>query len=243
MRHSQTTTMLAITVLLATACGDDGTGDDGAATTAASDGGTGDATATTAPESATDTGTPATSADTTDGGASTGDADTTDGGADSSGDTGVAMCPDLGDPCTQCESTMCPDEYCGCFDNGSCGLLVQCGLACDLNDQDCYQQCWTMYPEGISDAGLLTHCAGTLCLAECGAYEPLSQCQLCLYADCPDEMNVCISNPECTALLECLDACEDPGCENGCYALHPDGLADSGPVGECAQRACLTECA
>ncbi len=158
-------------------------------------------------------------------------------------DTRPLQCPDVGDPCTICESTQCPDEYCGCFDNGSCVLLAQCAAQCAVGDAACNQACWTQYPEGISDGALLTHCAATTCTADCGAYTPLNECQRCLYAECPDSMNGCVSNPECTALLECLDTCEDVGCENGCYAVHPDGLADSGPVGECAQEACLLDCA
>ncbi len=233
-------TVLTMASLLLLACGDDGggtggsTGDPstGAATTSEteSSGSTGSSTGTTTDPSGTSSGPGSTSS-----------VDSSSGG--SSSDTGEGLCPDLGDPCTQCEATMCPDEYCGCFDNGSCGLLAQCAAGCEIGDAECNQACWTMHPEGISDGALLTHCAATLCMPECGPFVPLTECQVCLYSECQDAMNVCVSNPECTALLECLDACENPGCENGCYALHPDGFADSGPVGECAQRACLTACA
>ena len=234
MRRSHLTTTFAITCLvIPTACGDDGSGDGGSsgsgtATSAATD----DPTATTG---VTGTMNPA---DTT------GTPDPTDTAADGSSDeTGPQLCPDIGEPCTVCESTQCPDEYCSCYNNGSCLLLAQCAAECDIGDAECNQACWTQYPEGISDGAVLTHCAATTCTAECGPYVPLTDCQLCLYSQCPESMNVCISNPECTALLECLDACEMPGCENTCYALYPDGLADSGPVGECAQDACLVECA
>ncbi len=158
-------------------------------------------------------------------------------------DTETLTCPDVGDPCTTCESTECPDEYCGCFNNGSCVLLAQCALRCDPGDIRCNQACWTEFPGGISDGALLTHCAATTCADQCGSFVPLTPCQLCSYRECPQEMNICVSNPECSALLACLDLCEDPGCEATCYALYPEGLADSGPVGECAQDACLQECA
>ena len=165
-----------------------------------------------------------------------------EGPADTSSDTGAPSCPDVGDPCTQCEATMCPQEYCDCYNNGSCVLLAQCTLECAIDDLACNQACWTQYPDGISDGALLTHCAATVCMPQCGPFVALTECQQCLYGRCPEEMNVCVSNPDCTALLACLDACEIPGCENGCYALYPDGLADSGPVGECAQDACTGEC-
>lgn len=167
----------------------------------------------------------------------------TPGDDDASGSSGTRICSDVGDPCTICESTTCPAEYCGCYDNGSCLLLAQCVAGCAVDDTACAQACWTQYPDGISDGALLTHCAATLCAEACGRYVPLTPCQLCLYTECAEAMNVCIANPECTALLQCLDACEAPGCENTCYIAHPDGLADSGPVGRCAQEACVTQCA
>lgn len=167
-----------------------------------------------------------------------------DSGSDNtSNDTDPGICPDAGGRCTICESTECPDEYCDCYNNGSCVLLAQCTFACPVGDIECNQLCWTTYPEGISDGALLTQCAATTCSGQCGALNPLTECQICLYGECSQAMNTCVSNPECTALLTCLDLCEDPGCENTCYAVHPDGLADSGPVGDCAQDACLQQCA
>ena len=238
----RTKTWIVAGLFAAVGCGDDGNGGDTGgrgSTSAATE--TGSATGDPTGPAGTDD--PSGPADTTSGPGSTSAADTTTGPSDSSGDTGVAMCPDVGEPCTQCEATMCPQVYCDCFNNGSCGLLAQCALQCDIGDQACNQACWTMYPEGISHGALLSHCAATLCMPECGPFLPLTECQQCLYAQCQPQMNVCIANPDCTALLQCLDECTDPGCENGCYALYPGGLADSGPVGECAQDACLTECA
>lgn len=142
-----------------------------------------------------------------------------------------------------CESATCPFEYCGCLDNPDCLLLAQCTSLCTNGDAACNQACWTLYPEGISDGALLTHCAATDCTAECGDYVPLSSCQECLYRQCQPQMNVCVANPDCTVLLECLAACDEPGCESTCYTAHPDGLADSGPVGECGQDACVDACA
>jgi hypothetical protein len=55
-------------------------------------------------------------------------------------------------------------------------------------------------------------------------------------------MNTCYANPDCVLLLACLDACMTPGCENGCYAQHPDGLGDAGPVGDCLQASCAAAC-
>lgn len=158
-------------------------------------------------------------------------------------ETGAMICPDVDEPCTACESTNCADDYCNCFNNGSCVLLAQCTAQCDVGDVACNQECWTDFPEGISDGALLTHCAATVCTDACGPFVPLTPCQQCLYAECPTQMNVCVANPECTELLECLAACDEAGCENTCYTVHQGGLADSGPVGDCAQESCTQECA
>ena len=161
----------------------------------------------------------------------------------SADETGAGICPDVGEPCTICESTQCPEAYCDCFNNGSCVLLAQCNAACNIADAGCFQACWALYPEGISDGAVLTDCAATTCNDECGGlFTPLNDCQLCLYGECSDAMNTCVANPQCFALLACLDTCDDVGCENTCYAVYPDGLADSGPVGQCAQDACLRVC-
>lgn len=236
------TTSALLGLLLA--CGDDSSSssetDAASSTSAATTSGQTESSSTAATTSATDA--PTTTRDGSSTASSSGGSDSSTGG-DSTSETGAGLCPDVGDPCTICESTQCPDAYCDCFNNGSCVLLAQCVAGCEIGDVVCNQACWTQYPEGISDGAILTHCAGTTCMSDCGAYVPLTECQQCLYTECPQEMNTCVSNPECSALLACLDACENPGCENTCYTVHPDGLADSGPVGECAQDACLQACA
>lgn len=232
------TTCTFATLALLVACGDDN-GGTGTATDGTSTGSSSGSSTTSGPDQPETTVDPSGATTTDDTGLDTSSSGSP---ADSSSETGAAICPDVGEPCTQCESTTCSQEYCDCYNNGSCVLLSQCALQCDIGDTECYQACWSMYPDGISDAALLTHCAATVCMPECGPFIPLTECQQCLYGRCPEEMNVCISNPDCTALLYCLDECELPGCENGCYALYPGGLADSGPVGECAQEACTVEC-
>lgn len=163
-------------------------------------------------------------------------------GGQSTGGAGGGTCFALGDACTECELANCPTEYCDCFQNDECVALAQCAITCPPGDVECYQPCWTASPGGISDAALLTHCAGTVCAASCPGFVPLEPCQECLYTSCDAEMNACMSNPDCTALLLCLDACTAPGCENQCYNEHPGGLADAGPVGTCLQSACAAQC-
>jgi hypothetical protein len=177
------------------------------------------------------------------GGAGTGgEATTSTTSSSSSTGQGGGTCADFGDPCTQCELAECPTEYCGCYDNAECGQLALCIAGCGANDAACKQGCWTDHEGGISDGALLVHCAGTTCAEACPGAEPLAPCGVCLYGNCPAVMNTCIANAECVALLACLAQCPSTGCENQCYANHPDGLADAADVGECAQAECAAEC-
>jgi hypothetical protein len=167
---------------------------------------------------------------------------TTTSSSATSGSGGGPTCDDLGDACTACEATECADIYCNCYGNAQCGLLYQCLLPCAPDDLACQQACWTAHEDGVSDGALLVHCAATACATACPGYTPLTPCQECLFTECEPQMNTCYANPDCITLLACLDECTTPGCENGCYALYPDGLGDAGPVGDCLQASCAAAC-
>jgi hypothetical protein len=152
-------------------------------------------------------------------------------------------CVDLGEPCTACELNSCTDVYCECYGSTSCGLLADCIYNCPVGDTACHQGCATQYPDGITDGALLAHCAATNCPAECPGWQPLTDCQLCLYQSCEPQMNLCIANADCTAMLYCIDACgSDATCTNGCYAMYPNGLNEAYAVGICSQANCLPSC-
>lgn len=181
----------------------------------------------------------ATSASSGSGGA--GSAATTTGQGGEGAQGGGAACPDLGDPCTTCEAALCAPTYCDCYENVECGAMAACAEACGYTPE-CYQGCAIAHPDGISEGALLTHCAGTVCSDACPGFVPLDPCQLCLYTECQPEMNTCVSNPDCTALLTCLDGCDDAECTNDCYFTYPDGSGDVGPVGDCLQESCAAAC-
>jgi hypothetical protein len=165
------------------------------------------------------------------------------GGTTSNGNGGgEPTCRDLGDPCTQCEVQNCNDSYCACYGDQQCGDLFLCLSMCGLDDQNCWQACYTNNPGGISKAALISSCAATECTVECPGAIALDPCEICLYDKCDTAMNACIANPACLELLVCLDTCNSPGCENQCYSLYPNGLADAGAVGNCLQASCATEC-
>lgn len=152
-------------------------------------------------------------------------------------------CPGVGDPCTTCESASCPKAYCDCYNDPECVLMAQCLAKCAIGDEACSQPCWTAHPSAISVGALLYDCAGTVCTKGCPGYPPLGECLVCVYTRCQPEMNACISKPECTKLLDCVAACATPMCETSCYQMFPGGSAEAGPVANCLQAQCPTECA
>ena len=141
----------------------------------------------------------------------------------------------------KCEIDACPETYCACYGDSECLALSACILSCG-GTPECYQSCATQHPTAISRGALLVDCAARDCPVECPGYQPLTECQSCLYARCPEQMNTCVANPDCTELLYCLDACTDAECTNDCYFEFPDGTGDAGPVGTCLQDECPAEC-
>lgn len=165
-------------------------------------------------------------------------------GEDDGGESGPA-CVDFGDACTACERTACEASFCECYGNVDCGLYADCTFACADWDWECYQACNTAHPNGISDAVLLNDCAADSCEAECAGYPliELTPCQQCTYESCETQMNSCLANPACTELVFCINDCfGDTSCQESCYATHPGGVTDMGPVGQCAINSCAAEC-
>jgi hypothetical protein len=182
----------------------------------------------------------------TGGGGHGGDGSASSASAGSTASTGGAgggeTCPNAGDACTTCEATACPQIYCDCYHSPECLLMAACTTKCNPSDVACNQPCWTAHPTAISAGALLVDCAGSMCPAGCPGYQPLTKCQVCLYTRCQSAMNTCIANPDCTKLLICIGACTTPACETSCYQQFPNGAADAGPVANCTQAHCATEC-
>ena len=152
-------------------------------------------------------------------------------------------CPALGDTCTGCESASCSKTYCDCYNDAECVLMATCIAKCAPGDEACDQLCWTAHPSAISMGALLIDCAGTTCSKGCPGYQPIGACLVCLYTSCAPEMNTCFSNPDCTQLLVCINACTTPMCETSCCQQYPKGSADAGPVANCLQSHCVSACA
>lgn len=162
----------------------------------------------------------------------------------SGGAGGTEVCPGAGDACTGCLSEQCAEVYCGCYDEIHCGGYLQCLGTCMMGDTACAQNCATVHEPGISAAILTADCAATVCDAACNFGNALTGCQKCLYTACAPQMNACIADPECLALIACLQMCMpgDMACAQACIGQHPDGLSEVQDVRDCRLDNCFDVC-
>ena len=74
----------------------------------------------------------------------------------------------------------------------------------------------------------------------------LPACPECLFTKCSGQMNTCLAQPKCAALVQCVQACPagDEPCQNACINAHQDGVFAGLPVVQCSNAAggCMNEC-
>lgn len=156
---------------------------------------------------------------------------------------GRAGCKGLGDACSDCAAMQCNAQYCACYGNPTCGQLVACVQNCPPGDMGCGQNCLTANEAGITDALLLSDCAAGGCMADCPTAAKLTACEVCALQNCPQQMNKCVANPECTALIQCVEGCMgDDFCNAGCAFDHGDGQTDAQAVQDCTKTPCANQC-
>ena len=169
------------------------------------------------------------------------------GGTTTGTGTATVICNDFGDPCTECVAVECPERWCDCVGNSSCLGLLQCAGDCSGNDPGCTQVCYTQFESGISDAALITDCAGSLCPAQCpgNGGSTLDDCTECILQDCETEINDCLAAPECLQLYDCLtNQCGplDLMCQDACYDTYDAGISKLQTMLTCAGNECPNAC-
>ena len=74
---------------------------------------------------------------------------------------------------------------------------------------------------------------------------PNPVCDACMQANCMAECEVCAANVDCVVLMECINGCFDPVCQQNCAAQYPFGVNDAlawiGASG-CGGMMCSAEC-
>jgi hypothetical protein len=75
---------------------------------------------------------------------------------------------------------------------------------------------------GEGGSGGAPGCDATL---PCGSAHLGSGCSGCAVArGCEDDFAACMADPECQALLPCVEGCDAAACVASCKALHPTGV-------------------
>ncbi|MBK8253699.1 MAG: hypothetical protein IPK82_13660 [Polyangiaceae bacterium] len=167
------------------------------------------------------------------------------GGVGASGGSGGGLvCPDCGDACTACLAVECSDIYCTCYDEPHCFGYLQCLGTCTMGDTACAQNCAAVHQDGISAAILVADCSATTCNDSCMFGQSLNPCQTCLYTNCSTQMNACVADSECLALIQCFQMCTpgDMMCAQACIGEHPEGWPELQEVLDCRNDQCDGEC-
>jgi hypothetical protein len=158
-----------------------------------------------------------------------------------------------GDPtCDACVASSCCAEDTACASDADCTALITCGDAC--MDDTCFSACFAAHPTGASILDKLSTCVegscGTACGgppqpppgSACGFATGDATCDTCLGTSCCAQANACFGDADCTALLDCGDACNDSTCLAACEAAHPSGAAKISAISTCVDTTCGAAC-
>lgn len=165
--------------------------------------------------------------------------------------------------CKSCLDTKCKTQVDQCNANSECVALSNCLKSCKSND--CMQKCLMDHQDGYPYLQSLSSCAAQNCANECkedkdkgtpdtgdnggntsgntgGNTGGDNSCKTCMQTKCSSQLNQCAANPECVALIQCIDPCNDDACVQNCAQQHPNGVSDVNNIVQCVQTNCSAEC-
>lgn len=176
------------------------------------------------------------------GGTGTGASGTGGTGAVGTGGGGQEPCPHFGTECSECISETCVGAWCSCYESPDCLGIFDCWSNCA--DQSCVLGCNAAFEGGISDALLVSNCAGSACSGVCDWGDDLEPCGECIFSSCSDAANACFSEPDCFLLFDCLTSCPPLNvvCQDGCYADFGGGAPTLQDLLDCSQSRCDPVC-
>jgi hypothetical protein len=211
-------------------------------------GGTGEATGTTGGGGTTDAGGTTGAGGGAHGAAGAGGAHGTTGAGGAHGGGGsqtTAACASLDQPCDQCMVAKCSDAYCGCAQSPDCISIVGCAEKCQKGSFDCVMSCYVGHGAGASVFALSVDCAGTTCQAACPTGQALDACTQCSAQKCAKELDACVGDAECNALLQCVFAYPkgDQGCAQNCGFEHLGAVSTAQDLQGCTNKECAGPCA
>lgn len=165
-------------------------------------------------------------------------------GAGGMGQGGAPACEAPGDPCNDCMFAQCNTTFCDCVASPGCSAIAACLDGCAAGDSACSQGCIDAQPSGVAEIALIGDCAATTCAASCNNPAPVDPCQVCLASHCEVELEACLADVECVALIACVSAClpGDQACVQTCGFQHLGGVQEGQSLGNCSTASCSVEC-
>ncbi|MBK8258561.1 MAG: hypothetical protein IPK82_38610 [Polyangiaceae bacterium] len=167
--------------------------------------------------------------------ATTGEGGTSSSTTSSSTGGGEACSAPPSNECNNCLYETCTDPYCACAGYAPCVSLAAC-----IGEAKPVEYCWQTNKEGISTLGLLLACGSSNC--NCG-YDPVSDCEICQFKECPAEVNECLSTAACVSYLGCWQNCKgEPSCQQDCNANFATGQSKAQALFGCVLDNCGSDC-
>ncbi len=195
------------------------------------------------------------------------DAESSSKGGGGSGGSGEAY---GASPCGLCVKDACAAEIDACSADPGCAQYLTCLYACPLDatgnaDPACADACGVpdsstaqaarsaveacrAYGAGALDCPACGISGNThpLLNQDCPASQEVNACFKCEDEHCCETYAACKSDPECDALVTCIQACPDAtydACKADCEAAHPAGVAGFGARLGCLMVLCVEPCA
>jgi hypothetical protein len=142
----------------------------------------------------------------------------------------------------KCQFEKCCDSVDAVFnDAGPTMDLANCWLDCTT--PECEVACYEKYADGIVGFGGYEACVAVNCTAV-GMCKSSSQCLICQYTQCPQELANCKTNEDCASIYPCLGTCAtgDTACGKACVTKHPGGAQLYDLLGVCTAQNCIDMC-
>jgi hypothetical protein len=158
--------------------------------------------------------------------------------------------------CDDCINQKCCAEGIGCGTDSACSeVLVPCLLACKFGDQACEAACAALEPASVGNAGTYFTCALNQCKDECfqpivaaqvqcgavGAFDDPA-CASCVETSCCTPALACADDPDCYALLFCVEQCTDATCAAACKSAHASAASGYAALDACRTSTCASAC-
>jgi hypothetical protein len=148
------------------------------------------------------------------------------------------------DKCLECQFVECCASVDSVFNEpGVTKNLADCWFDCADDDDQCRDDCFDQYPEGINGFAGYEVCVGINCRKPDACTG--GACSSCQYENCGCDMANCLMDPACYRSFKCLGTCaaNDAACAAACPDKYPEGKQLYQRLQTCSTQNCTSVCA